>query len=292
MKSPHTSNHTSIEVTTHLQSHISTEVTITTWMKEEEKEKKNHSFISRLWNWKLQAKAAAMVYLQLQESTKPFIHQQLHTASTTQPPYHQHLQFTTFTQSLACPPPLPPNTHTQQPTGKADRVEEIIHSLRHGPQVERLLVGLETVVEIEHLQVAPGKCILDLQFISWATSFVLSCMCQAMTHVCSTVTHSSFTNSQQHSHSLHKQPTTFSLHKQPATFTQSPQAASNIHTVSTSCQQHSHSLHKQPAAFTQPPQAASNIHTVSTSSQQHSCSLHKQPATFTQPPKSHTHLLP
>ena len=57
------------------------------------------------------------------------------------------------------------HTHTEQPTGQADGVEEIIHSLRHGPQVERLLVGLETLVEVEHLQVAPGKCILDLQFI-------------------------------------------------------------------------------------------------------------------------------
>ena len=89
--------------------------------------------------------------------------------------------------------------------------------------------------------------------------------------------HTVSTSCQQHSHSLHKL---------PATFTQSPQAASNIHTASTSCQQHSHSLHKQPATFTQPPQAASNIHTVSTSCQQHSYSFHKQPATFTQPPQA------
>ena len=75
----------------------------------------------------------------------------------------------------------------------------------------------------------------------------------------------------------------------PQLHTHPSQAASNIHTVSTSCQQHSHSLHslhKLPATFTQPPQAASNIHTVSTSSQQHSHSLHKQPATFTQSPQA------
>ena len=83
---PHIQSHTSTEVITHLQSHTSTEVTITTWRKVEEKEKQNHTFISRLWNWKLQAKAAAMMYPQFQESAKPFIHQQLHTASTTQPP--------------------------------------------------------------------------------------------------------------------------------------------------------------------------------------------------------------
>ena len=79
-------SHPTPPVTPHLQSHTSTEVTMATWRKVEAKEKQNHTFISRLWNWKLQAKAAAMMYLQSQESTKPFIHQQLHTASTTQPP--------------------------------------------------------------------------------------------------------------------------------------------------------------------------------------------------------------